>query len=138
MAASAPVPVAGATEPGVGTPSDVARTQRQLKLVQWLNPLVTFAILASSAVHEEQQRPAEQLKGRLQKAVGSARSPKGAAVLAGVGLLAAARARRGGRSDGAVQSVEVVDEVTMVDLTDGSSVDVSLVEVVTATPGDQD
>lgn len=120
MAASVPVPVEGATEPGPGTPADVARTQRQLKVVQWLNPLVTGALLVSSAVHEEQQRAAVQAEGRL---TGALRSPRalgaGAAVL-GAGLLAA-RARSGRRDAQTLDVVQVdLVEVDVVDLTDGT------------------
>ena len=65
MAAAGPVPVKGATEPGAMTPPDVAATQRQLKLVQWLNPLVSGALIGLTAWHEEQQRTSQQVPGLL-------------------------------------------------------------------------
>ena len=63
MAAAGPVPVRGATEPGASTPPDVAKTQQQLKLVQWLNPLLAGAIVGLGAWHEEQQRAGQVLPG---------------------------------------------------------------------------
>lgn len=95
MAQAGPVPVAGATEPGASTPPDVARTQRQLKLVQWLNPAVTFGLYAIASWQSEQQRPTEVAKGTLQRLTSRVPLPALAAT-AGVGLLAAAARRRGG------------------------------------------
>ncbi len=63
MAAAGPVPVQGATEPSATTPPDVAKTQQQLKLVQWLNTLVSGTIIGLSAWHEEQQRASQQVPG---------------------------------------------------------------------------
>ncbi|HVM27964.1 MAG TPA: hypothetical protein VM433_09870 [Mycobacteriales bacterium] len=59
------VPVAGGTAPTTTTPPEVAKAQKQLKALQWAIPGLTGAILASSALHEEQQRPAEVAKGAL-------------------------------------------------------------------------
>ncbi len=56
------VPVAGGTDPSQATPGEVAKAQKQLKALQWAIPALTTGILASSAVHEEQQKPSEQLK----------------------------------------------------------------------------
>jgi len=50
MAAAGPVPVAGSTEASAATPPDVAKTLKQLKLVQWLNPLLAGGIVVSSDV----------------------------------------------------------------------------------------
>jgi hypothetical protein len=61
------VPVAGGTEPTGETPVQVQKAQKQLKTLQWAIPGLTGAVLASSALHEEQQRPTEVLKGTLQK-----------------------------------------------------------------------
>ena len=60
------VPVAGGTESLPSTPPEVAKAQKQLKALQWAIPGLTGAMLASSALHEEQQRPTEVLKGTLQ------------------------------------------------------------------------
>jgi hypothetical protein len=65
--AAGDVPVAGGTEPTRGTPPEVARSQKQLKTLQWAIPGLTGAVLASSTLHEEQQRPAQVVKGTLQK-----------------------------------------------------------------------
>jgi hypothetical protein len=62
------VPVEGATEPTAATPPDVAKAQRQLKALQWAIPGLTGAVLASSALHEEQQRPSQVLKGTVKGA----------------------------------------------------------------------
>jgi hypothetical protein len=94
MVAAGPVPVAGATEAGPGTPADVAKTLRQLKLVQWLNPAVGFALVALSSWQSEQQRPTEVVKGTLQKAVGGLTGPVGIGALAGTTAVVAGLATR--------------------------------------------
>ena len=74
------VPLADATTPTVGTPMEVAKAQKQLAALQWAIPGLTGAIMASSALHEEQQRPAQVFGGvvrNLPTAVGTA--AKGAA-----------------------------------------------------------
>jgi len=85
MAAAVPEPVAGATEPSAQTSPGVAATQRQLKVVQWLNPAVAFALLAVTEYVEEQQRTTEQVKGRLARLGELATTP--AASLGGVAAL---------------------------------------------------
>jgi hypothetical protein len=72
------VPVAGGTAPTVTTPPEVAKAQKQLKALQWAIPGLTGAMLASSALHEEQQRPSEVAKGAL-----TALPARAAAVAAG-------------------------------------------------------
>ena len=59
------VPVAGGTAPTATTPPEVAKAQKQLKALQWAIPGLTGAMLASSSLHEEQQRPTEVLKGTI-------------------------------------------------------------------------
>lgn len=66
------VPVAGGTAPTASTPPEVAKAQKQLKALQWAIPGLTGAMLASSALHEEQQRTTEVLKGTLQALPGRA------------------------------------------------------------------
>lgn len=61
------VPVAGGTEPLPSTPPEVAKAQKQLKALQWAIPALTGAVMASSSLHEEQQRPSQVVKGTLQK-----------------------------------------------------------------------
>lgn len=92
MAQASPVPVAGATEASAQTPPDVAKTLRQLKVVQWLNPLVSFGLIGLTAWHEEQQRATEVTAGLLK----GSRTPYVAAGLAGLGLFAARRRRSSG------------------------------------------
>ena len=59
------VPVAGGTDPLATTPPEVAKAQKQLSALQWAIPGLTGAMLASSSLHEEQQRPTEVLKGTI-------------------------------------------------------------------------
>jgi len=58
------VPVEGGTDPSTETPQDVAKAQRQLKVLQWVIPALTGAVLVLNARMGEQQRPA-QITGRL-------------------------------------------------------------------------
>ena len=69
------VPVAGGTNPTATTPPEVAKAQKQLNALQWAIPGLTGAMLASSSLHEEQQRPSQVLGGTIKglpSAVGSA------------------------------------------------------------------
>jgi hypothetical protein len=59
------VPVEGGTEPGGDTPEDVAKAQRQLKVLQWVIPALTGAVLVLNARMGEQQRPAQVTGGLL-------------------------------------------------------------------------
>ncbi len=59
------VPVAGGTDSLPTTPPEVAKAQKQLSALQWAIPGLTGAILASSALHEEQQRPSQVTGGIL-------------------------------------------------------------------------
>jgi hypothetical protein len=61
------VPVESGTEPSLTTPPDVAKAQRQLKVLQWAIPAITGAIVVISAFAGEQQRPAEVKKGMLSR-----------------------------------------------------------------------
>jgi hypothetical protein len=57
------------TDPIRDTPEDVAKAQRQLKVLQWVIPALTGAMLVLNARMGEQQRPAQVsggLLGRLQ------------------------------------------------------------------------
>ncbi|MCA1712882.1 MAG: hypothetical protein LC789_15100 [Actinobacteria bacterium] len=60
------VPVAGGTDSLPSTPPEVAKAQKQLKALQWAIPGLTGAVLASSSMHEEQQRPSQVVKGTIQ------------------------------------------------------------------------
>jgi len=59
------VPVEGGTDPSAETPEDVARAQRQLKVLQWAIPALTGAVLIVNARMGEQQRPAQVAGGLL-------------------------------------------------------------------------
>jgi hypothetical protein len=59
------IPVEGATDPSIDTPEDVAKAQRQLKVLQWLIPALTGAVLVLNARMGEQQRPAQVTGGML-------------------------------------------------------------------------
>jgi hypothetical protein len=58
-------PVEGGTDPSTDTPEDVAKVQRQLKVLQWVIPALTGAVLVFNARMGEQQRPAQVTGGRL-------------------------------------------------------------------------
>ena len=53
----------GATEPAPSTPSDVASAQRRLRYLQWVQPVLTGAIVVLAAQQGEQQRPTQILAG---------------------------------------------------------------------------
>src|SRR5215211_6522395 len=57
------VPVEGGTDPSTDTPEDVAKAQRQLRVLQWVIPALTGAVLVLNARMEEQQRPAQVTGG---------------------------------------------------------------------------
>jgi hypothetical protein len=59
------VPVEGGTDPSGDTPEDVAKAQRQLKVLQWVIPALTGAVLVVNARMGEQQRPAQVSGGLL-------------------------------------------------------------------------
>lgn len=65
MQAAGDVPVAGGTDSLSTTPPEVAKAQKQLAALQWAIPALTGGILASSALHEEQQRSSEVVKGSI-------------------------------------------------------------------------
>jgi hypothetical protein len=59
------VPVEGGTDPSADTPEDVAKAQRQLRVLQWVIPALTGAVLVLNARMGEQQRPAQVSGGLL-------------------------------------------------------------------------
>lgn len=68
---SGDVPVEDGTTPTGATPEEVARSQRQLKVLQWAIPAHVAGLIAISAKMGEQQRPANVVEGirrRLQPA----------------------------------------------------------------------
>jgi hypothetical protein len=67
-------PVADGTTPLPSTSPEVAKAQKQLQALQWLIPGLTGAILVSSSLHEEQQRPSQVLRGSVRKGLRRGRS----------------------------------------------------------------
>lgn len=68
---SGDVPVEDGTTPTAGTPEEVAKSQKQLKVLQWAIPAHVAALIAISSKMGEQQRPhevAQGLRRRLQPA----------------------------------------------------------------------
>ena len=63
--AAGEVPVEGGTDPSGDTPEGVAKAQRQLKVLQWVIPALTGAVLVLNARMGEQQRPAQVSGGLL-------------------------------------------------------------------------
>lgn len=63
IAAAGRVPAEGAATPSQATPEDVARAQRQQRLLQWATPVLTAAIIVLASQQGEQQRPARPLAG---------------------------------------------------------------------------
>ena len=60
------VPVAGGTDPLPTTPPEVAKAQRQLKIMQWAIPALTGVLIVLTAKHGEQQRPLNAAQGLLE------------------------------------------------------------------------
>ncbi len=99
------VPVASGTAPLATTPPEVAKAQKQLQALQWAIPGLTGAVMASSALHEEQQRPGQVLRGSLQAL------PSRAAGVAGtVGALAGAKAISAAHAAAASPTLEKAKE----------------------------
>jgi PRC-barrel domain len=59
------VPVEGGTESAATTPEDVAKAKRQLKVLQWVSPALTGAVVIFNARMGEQQRPTQVSGGLL-------------------------------------------------------------------------
>lgn len=57
------VPVEDGTTPSEGTPEEVAKSQKQLKVLQWAIPANVAVLIAMSAKMGEQQRPHNVAKG---------------------------------------------------------------------------
>ena len=64
---AAEVPVEGGTDPSGDTPEDVAKAQRQLRVLQWVIPALTGAVLVLNARMGEQQRPTQVRKGLVRR-----------------------------------------------------------------------
>jgi hypothetical protein len=64
----------GGTKPSALTSPAVAKAQQQLRVLQWVNPILTGAIIVLGAEQGEQQKPSEILKGTAARALQRARS----------------------------------------------------------------
>jgi hypothetical protein len=67
------VPAEGGTTPDAQTPDDVAKIQQQQRILQWLTPALTGALVVLGAQQGEQQRPGEQAAGVRKKVRARAR-----------------------------------------------------------------
>ena len=57
------VPTEGATDPAPATPEKVATAQRQQRVLQWVTPALTAALVVLGAQQGEQQRPSQMAGG---------------------------------------------------------------------------
>jgi hypothetical protein len=57
------VPADSGTQPNAFTPQDAAEAQKKLRLLQWLVPALTGALVVVSSFAGEQQRPAQVKRG---------------------------------------------------------------------------
>ncbi len=64
------MPVASGTTPAESTPGDVADALKQLRLLQWVIPAATGAILVVNSFAGEQQRSGEAVQGVLARLTG--------------------------------------------------------------------
>jgi hypothetical protein len=69
---SGDVPVADGTTPLEQTPEEIARSQRQLKILQWAIPAHVAALIVLSSKMGEQQKPANVARGVADRALPSA------------------------------------------------------------------
>jgi hypothetical protein len=70
VAARSDVPVASGTTPSEATPPAVADAQKQLRILQWVVPALTGAILVVNSFAGEQQRASEGVKGVVERITG--------------------------------------------------------------------
>ncbi|MFH5211627.1 hypothetical protein ACHIPZ_26000 [Antrihabitans sp. NCIMB 15449] len=57
------IPAAGATEPAPGTPEGAQSAQKQLRVIQWVIPVLTGAVVVLAAQQGEQQRGGQIVSG---------------------------------------------------------------------------
>jgi enoyl-CoA hydratase/carnithine racemase len=87
MQAAGDVPVAGGTDSLASTPPEVAKAQKQLSALQWAIPGLTGAMLASSSLHEEQQRPTQVVGGVIKSLPSTVGTAVGGAAIAAKNLV---------------------------------------------------
>ena len=67
VAKAGKVPAKGSVTPSGATPPDVAAAMKQLRVIQFAIPAVAGAIIVLGAQQGEQQKPGEQVRGRLRR-----------------------------------------------------------------------
>ena len=72
VAQAGPVPAEGSNVPAADTPAEVAQAQQQLRVVQWVIPVLTGALVVVTAFADEQQTMAEQRRGVVRRLVPAA------------------------------------------------------------------
>jgi hypothetical protein len=63
-------PTTGVTEPGAGTPPEVAKSQRAQRVLQWMVPALSGGIVVMNAVMGEQERPQNVMSGVVERLTG--------------------------------------------------------------------
>jgi hypothetical protein len=58
------IPTEGGTVPSASTPPQTAKRQQALRVLQWVNPLLTGAVVALGAQQGEQQKTGQVLAGK--------------------------------------------------------------------------
>lgn len=61
------IPAASGTAPATNTPATIATLQQQLRILQWVTPVLTGLIVVLGAQQGEQQRPDEYIQGIVEK-----------------------------------------------------------------------
>ncbi len=67
VAGAGQFPADGAVVSSAATAPEVASAQQQLRVAQWVIPVVTAALVVLGAVQGEQQRPTQVIKGLLRR-----------------------------------------------------------------------
>jgi uncharacterized membrane protein len=62
LSRAADVKAEGGTVPADSTPDDVAQTQQRLRILQWITPVLTGAVVVLGAQQGEQQRPGQRIR----------------------------------------------------------------------------
>jgi hypothetical protein len=63
VAKAGDVSVEGGIVPSDAAPEDVASTQQRLRILQWVTPALTGALVVLGAQQGEQQRPSQRIRG---------------------------------------------------------------------------
>lgn len=68
-------PSLGVTEPSEMTPPDIAASQRKMKVLQWMIPALTGALIVVTSFAGEQQKSGQVMRGVMGRAGGLVRIP---------------------------------------------------------------